>query len=174
MVIVLEGFDTTGKSSLAHYLAYKLNLYYMHSMPSYSKELYMELIETLDRIKEDVVIDRFHLTDMVYGKVVCEHTRINKIQCEKLEGYMLKRGIIFIHCTAKLEIVKERYMNEKSRYVPSQLIDVCLREYYEQFERLKNAGFLVYKLNTSQPFEIQKQHIDCIIGQLKGMQKNGK
>lgn len=169
MIIVLEGFDTTGKSSLAHYLAHELDFYYMHSMPSYSRQLQIELVEELKKIKNNVVLDRFHLTDIVYGKVVCGHTRINNKQLEELEKYMLEREVIFMHCTANLDIVKERYQFEKNRYVPFQLISSCLNEYKKQFLRLRKKGFVVFEINTSLPFDEQKKYVDQIIKDIRGI-----
>lgn len=42
----------------------------------------------------------------------------------------------------------------------------CLEEYNRQFDRLRNKGFRVYKLDTSEPIEIQRSYIDKMITSL--------
>ena len=173
MLIILEGFDTTGKSNLANYLAYSLEFYYRHSMPNYSLQLYQEFIETLDKINENVIIDRFHLTDLVYGKIVCDHVRMNDEQIHQVEQCLLEKKTVFIHCTAKIEIVEKRYEHEKNKYVPQNLINHCLKEYERQFGRLRKKGFPVYQLDTSQPIEYQKLYVDKLILDIKELNANG-
>lgn len=109
MIIILEGFDTTGKSNLAHYLVHKLKLGYMHNMPCYSTQLQKDFINIIQAVGEGVVIDRFHLSDIVYGKIVCEHIRMNDFEIEQLERLLLNKKVVFIHCTARLKIVRDRY-----------------------------------------------------------------
>ncbi|WP_455950084.1 hypothetical protein [Eubacterium sp.] len=166
MIIILEGFDTTGKSNLAHYLVHKLKLGYMHNMPCYSTQLQKDFINIIQAVGEGVVIDRFHLSDIVYGKIVCEHIRMNDFEIEQLERLLLNKKVVFIHCTARLKIVRDRYQKENNKYVPRTLIMQCLEEYNRQFDRLRNKGFRVYKLDTSEPIEIQRSYIDKMITSL--------
>lgn len=174
MVIILDGFDTTGKSNFALYLAQTLGFFYVHNIPSYSMNLGKEFYHFMKNVSDNIVIDRFHLTDLVYGKVVCEHTRIGDEDLEDLERLMLNKGVVFIHCTAKVEIVMGRYKYEENRYVPESLVPLCLEEYGRQFERLRKKGFRVFELDSSKPMESQMKCAKTMILDLERVISYGK
>lgn len=68
MLIIIEGCDCTGKSSLAEYLSGKFRTMKYHFSKPKGKA-YDEYIEFIEELNCDMVVDRYYLGEEVYGPV---------------------------------------------------------------------------------------------------------
>ncbi|WP_066501454.1 hypothetical protein [Abyssisolibacter fermentans] len=169
ILVIFEGFDRTGKTSLAQYIARELGFRYKHNMPSYNCKLYKDLIKQIQILKSNTVIDRFHLTELVCGKIVCNHVRLSDSHIKMIEDCLKQHNVVFVHCYADTEDVKMRYKKELNKYVPIELINSCLNEYSNLFNELNERGFKVYESNSSLPMDLQLQNVQKLIKDLKMM-----
>lgn len=163
MIIICDGFDKTGKSSLSQYIANKIGFQYKHTLLSYNKNLLHEYLNILERYPTDIVIDRFYFTELVYGKVVCRNIRLSDNDIIILEEKLKQLNPLFVHFFADIEIVKTRYKNEKNKYVPDEMIIDCLNEYQNLFNRAKSKSFNVYEFNSGLSSEVQLKAVDELL-----------
>jgi len=103
-MIILEGADGTGKSTLAHYISgvYKYQPFHCSYDKKWDIETYHRLIlHTAGKLEEQakvpVIIDRWALSELVYGKQFRDGASYNveKIIQEAIDAYNPK----FVICT---------------------------------------------------------------------------
>ena len=122
-LILLEGPDCSGKTTLAHALCKELQAHYIHS--SYTEGMDMlayhkKQIDTAIEYLQDgpVVLDRLHPSEMVYGQVFRNNVFGEQITCEnpwgtkylELHNDLHAAGAVHIYCIpSKLNDSLERY-----------------------------------------------------------------
>jgi len=106
MIIIVEGTDRVGKTTLVNRLADELgfkvfkdsliNPHHINNRMVMAEKLHSSalLLKALDLTKNDIVIDRFHLTEYVYGTL----ERITDYDAFKVvDDMMAKMNAIIIH-----------------------------------------------------------------------------
>ena len=123
MIIVLEGADHTGKSTLAAELV-KLGFRYTHfGPPKPGENLFERYTRALDQVKrgEDVVFDRLHLGELVYGPVMRGKSQLTLPQARLINRYLFAKGGVLVMCTAPpAEIIAGWKSRQKDEYVDGQ------------------------------------------------------
>lgn len=101
MIVVLEGADFTGKTTLAKELE-RLGFRYVHNGPPKSEDMFEEYTRQLESIKpgEDVVFDRLHLGELVYGPVMRNGSWLTWPQARLLNRLLFAKGGILVYCSA--------------------------------------------------------------------------
>lgn len=113
-IIILEGVDCSGKTTLAHALA-ELSGYEVVRGSSFeiaqlgTGEMYGHMMNLLKR--NNIIIDRFFLSNFVYGTLYNKPT-MSPDQFMDLAMETEKRGALTVYTTADLEIIAER-MDER-------------------------------------------------------------
>lgn len=102
MIIIIEGIDRVGKTTLAQALCEKRNIPIFkkireggneadgqyETMMNYGNALGLVEVWNQDWFTQDLIVDRFHWTEAVYGK--CERHTLIPLQCMKnVENEML-------------------------------------------------------------------------------------
>jgi len=131
MIIILEGCDKTGKTTLANKLFERTDFkMYKSSQPK--KPPYEEYMEMLDIIgKEDAIIDRFHLGEMVYGPIYRGKSNLTNIQFKYIEDRLKKLKTVVIYCSDDSTKIAKRFKKDKEEFTKEQdIVDILLR-YYE-------------------------------------------
>ncbi len=154
MIIVLEGGDKNGKTSLARHLVKKFNAEYIHfSAPKGSPyDEYMGFINGCDPEKS-YVVDRFHVGELVYGELYRGKSKLSLEQLWYLDLALQARRGILIHCATDEETVKLKFLEDKEE--SSKLEDVStILKMFEQKVKLsllrrinynwRQAGDLIY------------------------------
>ena len=94
-MIIIEGPDCAGKTSLAKVI-FDDFLYQHHGL--YDEDpLQQTILEVASRVTNDVVWDRLHLGEQVYGPIYRHHDALGKAGRRMLERYLLgKRATVII------------------------------------------------------------------------------
>lgn len=155
MLIIFESYDGSGKTTLAKELSIRLNIPYIKlnniqitdnveirdnvSISTHSQlETFVQLYEK--GVIKDAIIDRFHVSEVVYSKLF-KRTGYSKQYLYDLEERLLKfNDVLLVKTHASISTLKKRWLeNEK-------LLDISdmkqLVEYYDKF----------YKFQTKLPF----------------------
>ena len=110
MIIVLEGADGTGKTTLAKRLCDRLNASYIHmSVPDPINkpfDYWWSRIEPiLARGSKALVIDRLLWSEEVYGSLFRGGSALTDLDRWQLEGWLLAQGAVIVRCRPPLEVV---------------------------------------------------------------------
>lgn len=136
MVIIIEGADGSGKSSLARTLHRQTNWLLIHrSQPKDKQDKQRMMDEYLDLIwkGEDVIFDRSWYSEMVYGPIMRDESVISYEQMHTLEIALTLHGALIIYCEDDLDILWERCQERGEDYVTSK---ETLKQVCDGYERL--------------------------------------
>lgn len=117
-MIIIEGADCVGKTTFAQLLSKQLGLMYLHlgPMPADWDECnYMSLAS------RHAVFDRFHLSEMVYSRVLDRKTCI--VNHRLLHSALMCRfGIFVVTIIAEPELIQQRFVDTEQMYELSQTL----------------------------------------------------
>lgn len=142
MLILVEGPDNTGKTTLARALEER-GFHYAHNgaPPEEHKDLYAvyshQIGMAVNGRFKDIVIDRLHLSEYVYGNAVRDGSRLTLRQIDLLTGQLVDAGGRVVLCSAPWERTKALWESRLDReYVKD--IGAMYRVYmaYENLARL--------------------------------------
>lgn len=122
MIIIIEGPDASGKSTLAAKLSNDMGFEVKHfSYPKSEEEkasmfdMYADFI----RNNRNVILDRCWYSEMVYGNTVRNGSAITIEQMHELENIVADNGGgMIIHCNASIEALWARFASRGDDYIP--------------------------------------------------------
>lgn len=133
MLIVIEGCDKSGKSTLAKAVATTYSLEYKHFGPPKTQDPAKEYVEFLQQAAAPVVCDRFYLGELVYGPLLRqrEMKRLDQVTLERL---CRRHWVRMVLTSLPLDIVTERALGTEEFITPAQNTEAYLRfkQVYEQ------------------------------------------
>jgi len=107
-MIILEGCDGTGKTTLAKRLAEDLGLAYAKkSVPD--GDPFQDYLKTIGESKSDVVYDRLYMGEEVYPQVKPNRIPLSKGKKHMLERLINSKGGLVILCEATDEQIKHTF-----------------------------------------------------------------
>lgn len=146
MIVILEGLERTGKSTVAEILETKYNFVsfkdHNHLMEmdrsfiANRLDATLSMITALDKANIDVVLDRFHISELIYGTYYRGYSRTNFQHIKYIDE-------VISHLNTKL-ILLERTVDEK---------------YEEVFPRNSNAGYII-AMQKDFRYEVDKSYIE--------------
>ncbi len=107
MLIIIEGADKTGKTTLAKEITERYGYRYHHFGPPGPNPA-EEYAEFLINLKEPVVCDRFFYGEMVYGPLLRGKSLMTTRQINMIEQMCLAHNAYLIHAEPKLDIINNR------------------------------------------------------------------
>ena len=140
MIIIIEGPDGSGKTTLANKLAKRTGYMLLHrSQPKSEEEKKKMMAEYLQVIDsgENVIMDRCWYSEMVYGPVMRDASVISYPEMYELEKRICKKGGgIIIYCTDRPDVLWNRCQERGEDYITtlSTHVDIC-----EGFEKLMDV-----------------------------------
>lgn len=129
MVIILEGCDKCGKSTLAKVLSEKTGYPIVHfGAPKDRKEcdemfdMYRDYLGTHD----DVILDRSWYSDLVYGPIFRGRPSMNNAQVAMLERIVSRKGCVLYHCYDSAENIMKRVGEQGDEYTTAETVQNIL------------------------------------------------
>lgn len=123
MIIILEGPECAGKTTLAKQLLAQMGCSIVHrSQPKTEEEkqfmmnTYVDIIENTER-DTMVIFDRCWYSEMVYGKIMRDKSYISLDQMSALEEMLMHRGALIIHCTSDTSTLWSRCLTRGEDYI---------------------------------------------------------
>ena len=123
-IIILEGIDKSGKSFIGKLFQSVFGIPYYHGerSPASREELKtrsfevakIEMMQMYDILKQtgiSIIIDRWHLSELVYGKVYGRQIDENFIW--DMDEKLADLGAVIVYVSAPLEVLKIRWNREK-------------------------------------------------------------
>lgn len=137
LTIIAEGCDGAGKTTLIMKLmsAYR-TVHYFHATKDTTEVQYLEALDT----NADVLImDRFWLSEDIYGPIVRGAEPMDAEVKERLDAALEARGpALLLFVNADYEVVKERFINRSDDYIT---IDQLAEIYNAYQEALHGKAF---------------------------------
>ena len=147
MVIVLDGPDACGKSTLAEFLANKYGLTYEH-MSSKNKNDFQEHYELYSR--DNIIIDRAQGGERVYPYIFNRPSKLTDEELDRLFKYMIKRNVIYVVMYASdTDLLKKRLDVRGEQYDNIDLQNKLFKEYAEKwFKRYDYDKFILWEVTN--------------------------
>lgn len=144
-MIILEGIDKTGKTTLANKLRDEYGYEIVKtSQPKKKEHPYVEYVRKILSIRTSrVVFDRLHLGELVYGPVKRGKSLIDEKMLFNINSLLSLHGATIIYCHDKPEIIKERFSQEKEDYLQETDIETILKRYEEVIQTTISHGVKV-------------------------------
>jgi len=144
MLILVEGCDKTGKSTLINGLKDKLpgavvikNPFKPERGPLFVNGVYAGMYNSLrshlDKHSVPIFIDRSHITELVYAKVLRGYDAREYFEWDEYETSLLEYSIV-LYTYANVRTIKARFVTDKETYVEPSFISLLLDEYDEYFK----------------------------------------
>jgi len=145
-MIIVEGIDGVGKSSVSSFLEEKG--YQIHHL-RYDEKTEEGFNKLLIQDKGNLVLDRGFITEVVYGPVLRNYSRIDEEALKRIVDKYSRKKAIIIYLSALKEDLLERRKEHLEDYEMLQRYYEELHSRYEM-EMKKIEPFLpIFKINTS-------------------------
>lgn len=170
MVIVIEGENKCGKSTLARHIVSLGFKYIKVSQPGPQgafKE-YSDILKTLEK-GGDYVLDRFYVGEQVYGPIYRGSSSLTGEQIIEIERRLSKINTVLVYCYDSEKNIAKRFIKDGEEFADVSKIGKAL----ELFEKeIKRSILPVYrhKMNSKMDLE-QTKKIDKIIKKYKYIAK---
>ena len=143
MIIIIEGPDGSGKTTLAEKLSKQTKWPIVHrSQPKTEEEKACMMQSYLEVIKQgkNCIFDRCWYSEMAYGPTMRDESVISYPEMYHLEKALAKHGAIIIYCTDKPDILWKRCQRRGEDYIKfkADFVDIC-----EAYDDIMNAPHLV-------------------------------
>lgn len=110
MIIILEGPDGSGKTTLSNQLTDELGVTRYHVGHVGKGSQFLRYLNLALDGPNPVVFDRFHISEMVYSTLFREKPSLSVHQFYALEEVLLGMDTRLVHCTATNGTLAERHL----------------------------------------------------------------
>ncbi len=150
-VIVIDGCDGTGKTTLAEALHEQLGYAVTHSARTPDgvnlADRYGELLAMPGRI----VLDRSFISELVYGPLLRGHSRITRSAAVRLAQDVAQRGGTLVHLTGDPEFIASRLRSRDGTAPPVDHIRAVTDGFHAMFALLAEAAPVITADTTASP-----------------------
>lgn len=158
MLVIIEGPDNTGKTTLAKKLVEKFDLEYIHCSKPKTDNPYLEYCDLADSIKKPTVLDRAHLGEYVYGRLWRGGCDISDAKFSDLDFKFMDKfeHVIVVHATAPLDVILERCRANDEKLLKEDQIKRCV-ELFDDVISKTDIPVLTYNSDVEKPEDIVEQ-----------------
>lgn len=153
MIIILEGCDRCGKTTIAN----KLHDEHGFEIVKFSqpkKDPYIEAQEKLKKaIGKNVVLDRSWYGELVYGPLYRGESQLADWQVRNLELRAMSLGSLIIYCHDSIKNIKQRFKEDNETFAKPELIGKMLESYKIV---MNNSRFPVIKHQIGTKYDLTK------------------
>lgn len=135
MIIIIEGPDGSGKTTLANQLSKQTGYKVIHRVqPKTDEEKQIMMCEYLQTIRsgKNMIFDRCWYSEMVYGQIMRDDSVISYPQMYELERLLTKNGAMIIYCTDSKPILWSRCLERGEEYITNRETFDKIWEGYKQ------------------------------------------
>lgn len=163
-IIILEGCDAVGKSSIAEDLA-RITGFEIVKGSSFEisqlgeQGMFEYMMDLLDR--ENIIIDRFFWSNYVYGNLY-NYPTMSDYQFTRLAN-KAERSALTVYITANEKIIKERMINRGDDMIKSDEVDSILNKYEEVISYPKTSQKMILRFDNT---FISNEHIALVISEV--------
>jgi thymidylate kinase len=150
MIIILEGENKTGKTTLANYIIDNYGFDYVKcSQPKGDPfEEYMEIIEEIKRTGKDTIIDRFHIGEFVWGPLYRGGSLLNIKHLDIIDKLLIENETYLFYCYDDIENIVERFDKEKEEFATKNKIKDVL-SFYDSVLKETQLPIIYHKINSN-------------------------
>lgn len=164
MIIIIEGENKTGKSTLARYILehHKFN-YLKFSQPKRDPfDEYCDALTYTDKLDGNWIFDRFLIGEMVYGPLYRKKAGLDKKQYVFLLSELKKRDAFVVYCHDTADNIAERFDLEKEDFAEKKKIKKTLDLFDKQLRKTEEFLPIYYhRMKTENDLLLEG---DCGIG----------
>ena len=154
MIIVVDGPDGCGKSTLAKRLAHELDFEYRHTWqpPCTDGNPFKHYLDILIKyMMEDVVLDRGVLDELVYPKILNRPTNVTKKGAQSLTDLAKLNGGTTIICLPLWEACRDNW--RKNWHTEFLRSEVHLFQSWDLFKQIQEEFHLIRFSYTEETIE---------------------
>lgn len=148
MIYVLEGADGTGKTTLARKILDKTNGHYLHStydrywnIQDYHQQIAESAISL--NIYQDVVIDRWALSELIYGNVFREGPSYNvETTLKNLDN---EEWVTWVYCKNDNAIINHLRNKRKRKEMFNDMTEVTKE--YDKYINISELEWIIFDFN---------------------------
>lgn len=145
-MIIIEGIDGVGKSTVASSL--KNKGFEIHHL-KYDEKNELGFMNLLNSDKGNLVLDRGFITEIVYGPILRNFSRIDEESLKRLVNVYGKKETKIIYLTAlKEDLLYRRRDNVEDYEMLLKYYDSLHKKYEEEINKLESK-FSILRINTS-------------------------
>lgn len=142
VLILLEGVDCAGKSTLAARIAEFVRAsggsepIVLHKGPMTGnaiEEYEHPLNDYWPGGNQHIICDRWHLGELVYGPLLRGRTRVSLPEQQHIEKFLLRRGAIFVHVAAPSNEVRRRFAERGDDLIKIEQLPTIIENYHRAF-----------------------------------------
>jgi len=135
MIIILEGISKVGKSTLARYIKKEYGFGYIKCSQPKKCGPYKEYMNILNNAKGDIVIDRFHWGEEVFGPLYRNGSKLSREEFNEIEELALKKNAIMIYCFDDSRNIAKRFKIDNEEWEEADKIEKTLALYNEVLDK---------------------------------------
>lgn len=159
-MLIIEGLDGSGKTTLVNNL---LNYGWQSLQPSNISDSFQRYQSLLSKSSDKSVMDRSFISEMVYGQVLSNRTKLTEHEYyELLKLYSMYNSKIIYLCAPKNVLLMRRNNDEKDKFVLAKYYIELLNEFQVRLNQA-NIYLPVFEINTS---ENNQQDITLMVKKL--------
>jgi thymidylate kinase len=142
-VIVLEGCDGTGKTTLAEALAARHGYVVIHSGRTPDGTDLAERYRRILAIPGRLALDRSFISELVYGPLDHERSRLALPAATDLVRRIAARGGVLVHLTGRPDIIADRLRARDGPVLSADRIRAIIEAYRSAFASLATAAPII-------------------------------
>ncbi len=139
-LIVLEGIDKSGKSTIARWLQEHHGFEVIKTnAPKQGEDVFQSYLNTLERVRQmnhDVVIDRFHWGELVYGPIYRGKAAFGEDKLKEIERFINRLGGVIVHCHNDEKKIRDLFIADEEDF--TRLEDI--KKILESYQHLKGVS----------------------------------
>jgi hypothetical protein len=147
-IVILEGPDGAGKTTFAKHLSQKHDFYIIHTgVPDLNVDLLEEYGYDLWRasqMNQDVVFDRLHVGECIYGLLIRNHDRLGPRGMTLMQRLVTGIGAQVVFCMPPYEVAEANWTCRHTEYVKDR---VAYQGIYNGYKDLSSAGLFAGSVN---------------------------
>lgn len=145
-IIVLDGTDVAGKTTLAKALIEKYGGHYLHCTYRWKDRMHLYHLATIrmaiKKIQQDdkmVIVDRWWPSEMVYGDVYRGGARVPNEGLRILHRLGLRHGVTYVICFRDRDKILDAYTKSKAKRQEMYDADERMVKVHDGYELLYNS-----------------------------------